>query len=111
MRIDEETTLPVWDGHPGDGDIALAISGAASPVQQDEAMRVSHDFVIEQTGARRAGPVQWVVLPRDEGLAKLAEIEVEPGQRLLDFLAASPTSMVVVALVATDAVVRAGEPS
>jgi hypothetical protein len=103
MRIDAETTLPVWDGRRGDGDIALAISAAASPAKQDEAMRVSHDFVIEQTGDRRAGPVQWVVLPRDEGLAKLAEIGVEPKQGLRDFLAASETSIVVVALAATDA--------
>jgi hypothetical protein len=51
-------SLAVWRGRRGDGDVALGIAAARTAAEEEEAKRVSHDFVVQQTGDLRAGPIQ-----------------------------------------------------
>lgn len=94
--------LHVWPGHAGDGDVAIGLAAARDFAHQDGAIREAHDFVIRQTGRRRAGPVQWLVFEREEGLAQLEQLDIDPGAGLLEYLSKAPTSLLVIAMVATD---------
>lgn len=95
--------LTVWPNRKGDGDYAFAIAAARGPEQLTEAMQRSHDFVIQHTGALRAGPVHWRTFDRDSAPAELAKLNVTPEPELQAFLAQSPEAVVVVAMCATDA--------
>lgn len=95
--------LRLWSGHDGDGPVAVGISGAHAPDDQDEAFKVAHDSCIAQAGRRRAGPVEGLTWSYHvDGPAVLRELGVTPDAQLHTFLRASPTSVLVVALAATD---------
>ncbi|TFV83139.1 hypothetical protein [Blastococcus sp. CT_GayMR16] len=93
--------LQVWSGHAGDGDVALGVAVARTPGDQQEAQRESHDFVVQQTGRLRAGPIQWAIWDGEEGLRALEQIDIHD-PRVIDFVRVNPGAVVVVAMAPTD---------
>ena len=101
------TGLPVWYGHRGDGDIPLQFGAARSLLDVEETKRLTHDRVVALAGSLRAGPVQWAVWTRDDGLANLREHLATPeasevADAMAAFLADHPLGYIVAATCATD---------
>lgn len=101
--MSDSMRLRVWPGHDGRGPVALGFSGALTPLDVDDAKKVSHDFVVAETGRRRAGPVHWVVLDyHAQGRPYLEQLGVDAQEGLHEFLRRSSVSVLVIAVAATD---------
>lgn len=98
----QQRRLEVWPGRRGDGDVAMCVCLAKGPEQQQEAMQRSHDMVVEQLGARRAGPVQWFIFGRDQAEQELRRAGIELPLEQAAYLRQLPNSLAVVAAAPTD---------
>lgn len=94
--------LTIWPGHRGDGDVAYTVAAALTPAEEGTALKATHDQVIRLTGRLRAGPVAWMTWNGSEGLRICTEGGIDVPTEVADYLATSPTSVLVLAMVPTD---------
>lgn len=108
--------LPVWRGHRGDGEIAVRVGGAADDAHLEEVMQGTHDQLVDQLAARRAGPVTWFVYgpsqaeSRNTGVELCRLMQLDLGEGLHRFLDANPGSTLVLAMAPTDRISRRTPP-
>ncbi len=69
-----EQPFPTWSGDEAPR-VGVHVAWAGAPSNLDEARTRTHDNLIEQMGANRAGPVSWRIVAGKEALTVMDELD------------------------------------